>query len=267
MTYREVDHDFVECATFADDYKYHGEGWQGDFHFIDFPWIEEGSESDYDVKESDRNLTTGINSIVDWLSGKRGDDYKTSYIYLHLMDEFSNNEDVGKSYALRLLIHYMGDLCQPFHSENRYNSEFVDGDTGANDFPLKYHYDVDELHALWDKVLYEEHNNIARPFTNETWDEFQPRVTDVMDTYAYAVANTSVYESLDYDAFAHESFDIAITLYDGVYENEAVPQAYLDKNIPIAYSQINKGGYRLFYTIKYIFEDQATSSFISDEPA
>ena len=27
MTYREVDHDFVECSTFADDYKYHGEGW------------------------------------------------------------------------------------------------------------------------------------------------------------------------------------------------------------------------------------------------
>ena len=51
-----------------------------------------------------------MDSIVDWLSGKRGDDYKTSYIYLHLMDEFPDSEDVAKSYALRLLVHYMGDL-------------------------------------------------------------------------------------------------------------------------------------------------------------
>ena len=207
-----------------------------------------------------------MDSIVDWLSGKRGDDYKTSYIYLHLMDEFPDSEDVAKSYALRLLVHYMGDLVQPFHSENRYNSEFPDGDKGANEFPLPYHYDVDELHALWDKVLYEEHTNIARPFTNETWEEFQPKVTSVMETYASAVADPSTYESLDYDTFAHESFDISITLYDGVTENEAVPQDYLDKNIPVAYSQILLGGYRLAYTINYIFEDQVATSFDSDEP-
>jgi len=33
LTYREVDHPFVECATFADDVKYHGHAWQSDFHF------------------------------------------------------------------------------------------------------------------------------------------------------------------------------------------------------------------------------------------
>ncbi len=27
LTSHEDDHAFVECATFADDYKYHGEGW------------------------------------------------------------------------------------------------------------------------------------------------------------------------------------------------------------------------------------------------
>ncbi len=181
------------------------------------------------------------------------------------MDEFDNNENVAKSYALRLLIHYMGDLVQPLHSENRYNSEFPAGDTGANDFPLKYHYDVDELHALWDKVLYEEHNNIARPFTEATWDEFEPRVTGVMETYADGVADPSVYESIDFDSFAHESFDIATTVYDGVYENEAVPQAYLDKFIPVAYTRINIGGYRLYYTIQYIFGDSKSDAFTSDQ--
>ena len=119
-------------------------------------------------------MTVALDSIVAWLSGKEGTDYKTSYIYIHLMDEFANDEDVAKSYALRLLIHYMGDLVQPLHCENRYNSEFPDGDKGGNLFPLKYHYDVDELHALWDKILYTGYHNIARPFTTTTWDDFQP---------------------------------------------------------------------------------------------
>ena len=98
------------------------------------------------------------------------------------MDKFDNNENVAKSYALRLLVHYVGDLVQPLHCENRYDTEFPEGDTGANDFPLKYHYDVDELHALWDKIIYDGYHNIDRPFTNETWDDFQPQVTSVMDT-------------------------------------------------------------------------------------
>ena len=93
------------------------------------------------------------------------------------MDKFDNNENVAKSYALRLLVHYVGDLVQPLHCENRYDTEFPEGDTGANDFPLKYHYDVDELHALWDKIIYDGYHNIDRPFTNETWDDFQPQVT------------------------------------------------------------------------------------------
>ena len=44
-------------------------------------------------------------------------------------------------------------------------------------------------------------------------------------------------------------------------ENEAVPQAYLDKNIPIAYHQLVKGGYRLYYTMTYIFGDSSNDSY------
>ena len=32
--YREVNHTFVESSTFADDYKYRGEAWQGPYHFV-----------------------------------------------------------------------------------------------------------------------------------------------------------------------------------------------------------------------------------------
>ena len=81
FTTHEKDHAFVETATFADDLKYHGEMWQSDFHFLNTPWIETGSESDYDVKSSTRNITIGMKDIRDWISGKQGEDYKEGYMY------------------------------------------------------------------------------------------------------------------------------------------------------------------------------------------
>ena len=250
----EDKHAFVECATFADDFKYHGEMWQSDFHFIDFPWIEEGEDADYKINLSSRNLTDGMTTIVNWLSGKHGKTiYESAYMYTFLMKKFENNEDAAKSYALRLLIHYMGDLMQPFHCENRFNKKYPSGDKGANAFALKNHYSVSELHALWDKILYDGKNNVARPFTDATWTSFQSDVDNVMTTYADAVKYKYYYQSVKYDDFAKESFDIAITLYDGLTEGEAVPQEYLDKNKPIAYDRLMKGGYRLYWTIDYIF--------------
>ena len=54
----------------------------------------------------------------------------------------------------------MGDIHQPLHTLERVNSEFPAGDEGGNLFPLKYHYDVDNLHALWDTAMYENHESV-----------------------------------------------------------------------------------------------------------
>ena len=81
LTSHEDKHSFVECATFADDIKYHAGGWQSDFHFVDQPFIEEGKESDYKITKNPRTLTQGILDITSWLSGKNGKVYETSYIF------------------------------------------------------------------------------------------------------------------------------------------------------------------------------------------
>ena len=48
-----------------------------------------------------------------------------------------------------------------------------------------------------------------------------------------------------------------LILFAGIKENEAVPQAYLDKNIPIIQSRMVLGGYRLYGLIRYIFDPSA----------
>lgn len=43
-----------------------------------------------------------------------------------------------------------------------------------------------------------------------------------------------------------------------------MPQAYLDKNTPVAYERLTLGGYRLYYTIDYIF-GSSNSEEVVDE--
>ena len=48
-----------------------------------------------------------------------------------------NSEAEGKSLALRLLIHYIGDIHQPLHSSDRYSRDHPNGDRGGNQFSIK----------------------------------------------------------------------------------------------------------------------------------
>lgn len=119
LTYREVDHPFVECATFADDIKYHGGAWQSDFHFEDKTFQEKDDNGVYNYDLNKHNMTYGSANLIQWLSTKDdGEQYKQSYIYDYILNRLYNgNEQLAESYALRLLIHYIGDMHQPFHNE------------------------------------------------------------------------------------------------------------------------------------------------------
>ena len=64
----------------------------------------------------------------------------------------------------------------------------------------------------------------------------------------------------DENSWASDSYNTAKTLYDGVTENEEVPQSYLDNGIPIAEAQIMKGGYRLAFVLDHIFSPSLNSA-------
>lgn len=262
FTWREQDHALVECSTFADDYKYRGEGWQSYYHYINLPWVAEGDDpANYEIRTKDKNITVACKDIVAWLSGKQGDGHEQSHIYTYLMGKYAGNEEVAKSYALRMLVHFFGDIVQPLHNMNRYTADYPKGDKGANAFKLPYRYAVKSLHSLWDKVLYEERYNIRRPFTEETWAEFSIKVDEAMEDHLDCVVrkfgpgrgDVYSYGVTDFDDWAEEGFELSKSLYKGIVENETVPEAYLKKNIPLAYEQLVLGGYRMYLVLDYIF--------------
>ena len=62
---------------------------------------------------------------------------------------------------------------------------------------------------------------------------------------------------MDFADWADESYEIASTsVYDGVDENKAVPEEYIEKNTEIALQRIVLGGYRLAYLLTQLNLDQ-----------
>jgi len=47
-----------------------------------------------------------------------------------------NTEKNGMSTAMRLLIHYCGDIHQPLHATSRVDHEYPKGDFGGNTFKI-----------------------------------------------------------------------------------------------------------------------------------
>ena len=76
-----------------------------------------------------------------------------------------NNEDEGKSIALRMIIHYIGDVHQPLHNLQRYTKEFPKGDKGGNFFKIQNRYSADNLHSVWDQVIYNFRKSYKRPLS------------------------------------------------------------------------------------------------------
>lgn len=154
----ENEHPFVESSTLADTIKYAGGGYQSEWHFIDFPYLDQGNSiNNYPgFKLADQNITGAIKGIMSWIKEEPG--YKDNFVYQTMMPRMKS-EEYGKSYALRLLIHYLGDIHQPLHCLSRVDDAYPEGDRGGNSFPVKNHYDAKNLHSVWDSVVYEFHKN------------------------------------------------------------------------------------------------------------
>jgi len=118
--------------------------------------------------------------MIDWLKGTPG--YTDSYAYQTITKHY--NADDSKSIALRLVIHLWGDLHQPLHDLNRVNPTYPTGDAGGNAFPLPSHYSVDNLHSLWDDLIYENHVSQALPFTDATWASFGTETNNIKNKYS-----------------------------------------------------------------------------------
>lgn len=169
MIVSEGTYPFVECATFADQIKGQGMAWQSNWHFKDTPYLDEGgSVNDYPNFKPDPNtVDLAIADIMNWLMNKG--DYTNSFVYQTIMSNNVGTEDEAKSFALRLLIHYVGDLHQPLHATARLDAKYPKGDAGGNFFRLPEKLGAKNLHSVWDSVVYLWTGTPTLPLSYNDW--------------------------------------------------------------------------------------------------
>lgn len=155
MTPNEADHAFVECATFADEIKAKGGAWQSGWHFVDVPYLDQGGKiEDYPgFKFDEDSVDKAIPAVINWLS--QTGDYTSSFVYETMSQQLSTlTEEQRRSYALRLLIHYIGDIHQPLHASARVNPQYPKGDAGGNFVKIPTKGGAKNLHSVWDSMVY-----------------------------------------------------------------------------------------------------------------
>jgi len=166
-----------------------------------------------------------------------------------------DDPDTAKSLALRLLIHYIGDVHQPLHAESRVDDEFPDGDRGGNDFPLSSSDPAEDyslnLHSLWDEVIKEFKKSPDLPFDSDSWSTLGDTAEDLKSSYNI---DPSEVDLEDFIKWAKESFEIAeSSAYVDIQEDDPVSDDYIATNRPLAEKQIVLAGMRLAHVMADIF--------------
>lgn len=258
----EGKHSFVECATYADDIKGKGGAFQSGWHFIDTPYLDEGGKiSDFDFKADTHNVTEAMTSIKMFLTNASG--YEKTYEYQQIMSNLPNikgtnadgvSDDEARSFSLRLLIHYVGDIHQPLHATSRVDKEYTKGDRGGNSFRLPYKESAGNLHAVFDSVMYEFTDYPKLPFNSADWTKLGSIASGLVKKYPTSkLANV---KDIDFNDWSKESFEISESFVYGEinhHEKQALPADYIAKGKDITEQQLVTAGYRLRYLIDAMF--------------
>lgn len=190
------------------------------WHFDNNPWMgDKSNNAPEDFKFDQKNITAVIPLIVEWFfDADTG--YKESFVYKTMMKSLDEDEERAKSYAIRLLIHYIGDIHQPLHTLSLVSKDHPLGDKGGNQFPIPNSHGIDNLHAVWDSVIYEFPVNDELPYTKEGWEKLGNEVDGIRKGLKIKAAE---YENFDVSAWSQESFEVAAsTAYKGVKEGTEI---------------------------------------------
>ena len=110
MIVSERNHPFTECATFADEIKDTFGTWQKVWHHIDQPYLDEPETTIDEFPDFDIGDYDVVSALTDLNAFLRGEvDASSSKYIAEIAEHFPEVED-QRSFSLRLIIHYIGDL-------------------------------------------------------------------------------------------------------------------------------------------------------------
>jgi len=252
---------FVECAPFADSIKAQGYSFQSNWHFVDTPYLDESQNIDkYDFSDwNTQNASQAINDIYHWLSGDSS--YRKSETYTTIAKYFPT-EDERESFALRLLIHYVGDIHQPCHGMTRVDSAYPQGDRGCNSVHLHSRSGASNLHAVWDSDIYQFAGTQPLPLYESTFKNYGTWAAEIHSKYPIDTAKLPLSNNLPF-TWAAEDITFGPEVYEGVKSGATLSNEYIQAAQEVTGTRINYAGVRLGNMVSSIFAARsATSIFL-----
>lgn len=222
--------DFVNAAHWADDLRPFPEfDSLKALHFIDQPFSADGTPLPADLPEPD-NIVKALEDNVNIL--------KTS------------TDKNAQAQALRLIIHFVGDIHQPLHAATRVDSDHPEGDRGGNLVSIKVpgtggKLKSTNLHSYWDGGIGTFPPTGAN-FRPPALITIAPAAAIAMRGNPATDPDLKLEDPFNYQSWAEESKTLAEDVaYKGMKKGTKVSSAYRANATKVARQRVAWGGYRL----------------------
>lgn len=211
---------FVPASVWMDDTKARGLRAFNRWHYINIPYNAEALAEVPDAP--DENIIVALESMAKTLANKRASDFE-------------------KAFALRVLLHLVGDIHQPFHAVGRISEKYPDGDWGGNRTPVAGIPGIRNIHAFWDSTGGRFDNDLKQNWSAKI-PGFAAEVESAYPPMRFA-SDSLVFAP---QAWAKESYHIAVK--DGylpMLPGGKLDQNYIHNAQEICERRLALGGYRL----------------------
>lgn len=220
--------DFVNAAHWPDDLRQFPEfdSFKA-LHFIDKPFSIDGTPL---PALPTPNVVTALQDNVNVL--------KTS------------TDKNAQAQALRLIIHFVGDIHQPLHCATRVSSANPEGDRGGNLLSIEVPGKNGELrksnlHSYWDAGI-ESFPKTGANFAPPPLSQIPAAAVKAMAGNPATDPDLKLDDPFNFDSWANESFTLAKDVsYEGMKNGTKPSAAYKSKALKVARQRVAWGGYRL----------------------
>ncbi len=151
-----------------------------------------------------------------------------------LIRELESKEftDEDEAFALKCLVHLIGDIHQPLHVGNG-------NDKGGNDIKIEYFWQSTNLHSVWDTKMIDSQKYSYTEYAN--WINHPSK------------QQLEEWSSLDVLDWANESKALRAQCYDTIPENKKLSYRYNYQNIDLLNQRLLQAGIRLANVLNKIY--------------
>jgi hypothetical protein len=209
---------FVPASVWMDEAKARGLKSFDPWHYANLPYNPDGLPSLKAVPEN--NILTQIQILTKTLENPKAGDFE-------------------RAFALRCLIHLVGDIHQPFHAVSRSDWEHRDGDQGGNLVTI-LGAPQNNLHSFWDSTA-----NYFPSVRSENWQNAIPDMAkEVLKIWPKERLNASL--AFAPENWSIESYQLAVRHgYETLPSQGPISAEYISKAQTICLERLALGGYRL----------------------